>query len=330
MLQNDVLDRLGLSHTFYTSPATTLGPQPPGNSTAWFFDMGPESPTGNIFSSAADLANLGRSVFRSTLLKPQQTRRWLKPASLTSELAAGVGYPWGVRRVPLSGFGGGAGQGHRVVDTYNKAGGIGSYSALLVMIPDYDVGVSVLAAGNAIPGNHNWNMADAIGTTLMAALEATAREQAQAMYGGTYRFVSSGKNSSNALNSSITITTDPDLPGLGIGPWTSNGTDMAFWGSYLSLTYQTSNPSIRLYPTGLEATNADGSKRVAFKAIFQDLDAPSRTGSMFSTDCGAWVGQTSAVYANQPLDQFVFSISADGKVTSIEPLALRVTLTKMG
>lgn len=320
MLMNDVVAKLGLNHTYYSPPSASLGPQPSGSNNGWTFDMGVESPTGNMFSSAGDLSTLGRAIFRNTLLKSTQTRRWFKPASYTSELVAGTGSPWGVRRVPLSSFTSSGSGGHRVVDTYNKAGGIGSYSALLLMIPDYEVGLVILVAGNAIPGNHNWNMADAVGETLLPALETIAREQAQSTYGGTY--------DAKSTNSSITLTTDPDKPGLGVSSWSNSGVDLVYWGAYLQLGYNVTAPSVRLYPTGIESTNNDGSRRVAWKAIFEDMNAPSRAGAMLSTDCGTWVSQTGAVYANKPLDQFVFNIDQSGKVTSVDSLALRVTLTK--
>lgn len=320
MLMDDVVTKLGLNHTYYSPPPTSLGPQPSGCNTGWTFDMGVESPTGNMFSSTGDLSTLGRAIFRNSLLKPRDTRRWFKPASFTSELVAGVGYPWGVRRIPLSSFTSSGSGGHRVVDTYNKAGGIGTYSALLVMIPDYEVGLVILTAGSAIPGNHNWNMADAVGGTLLPALEAIAREQAQSTYSGIY--------DNAAVGSSLTLTTDANKPGLGVSSWISNGTDMVYWGAHLQLGYNVTSPSVRLYPTGLETTNSDGSRRIAWKAIFEDMSAPSRAGAMFSTDCGTWVSQTGAVYANKPLDQFVFHMDKSGKVTGVESLALRVTLTK--
>ena len=273
---------------------------------------------GNMYSSVGDLSTLGRAIFKNTLLTGPQTRRWLKPVVMTSELVAGVGYPWGLRRVPL----GTGNDAHRVVDTYNKAGRVGSYASLLVMIPDYDMGITALIAGNSIPANHNWNIADAVGGILLPAVEAAAREQAQSMYGGKY------VSGTSSVNSSLTLSTSSDRPGLGIDTWISNGTDMKAVATYYNLQYLPNNPSIRLYPTGLETKNSDGTTKIAFKATYEDLDAPTRSNSMFSTDCGTWVSQTAAVYVNLPLDQFVFTLDKSGRVVSVEPLALRVSLKK--
>jgi hypothetical protein len=210
--------------------------------------------------------------------------------------------------------------GKRTVDAYNKAGRVGYYGSLLNLLPDYDVGFSIVVGGPSIPGNMNFNLADIIGGQLLPALESAAREQADATYAGSY--------SNAAANSTMRITTQADRPGLGIEQWTSNGTDMAYVAVALQGQYTPVKPTIRLYPTGLETARADGGKRVAFKATYEDLQVPSKPNSMFSTDCGSWVGFTAVTYGSMPLDQFTFDVDAQGKVVSIEPIALRVKLQK--
>ncbi|KAK0735260.1 beta-lactamase/transpeptidase-like protein [Lasiosphaeria miniovina] len=315
MMQDSILSPLGLNRTYYDSAPAEQGVIP-GNASdsTWYYQLGDESPAGNMYSSVGDLSVLGRSILGSSLLAPALSRRWLKPAALTSEPVASVGYPWGIRRVilPLA-------NGKRTVDAYNKAGRIGFYSSLINLLPDYDVGFSVLIAGPAIPGNSNFNLADFIGVRLVPALEAAAREQANAKYAGDYRSVST--------NSSLRLTTQDDRPGLGIENWLSNGTDMQTTAVVLAAGYTGVQPSIRLYPTGLETVRADGSRSAAFKATFEDVGLPARN-DMFSTDCGSWVTLTSVTYGTQSLDEFVFEIDRAGKVVSIESPALRVVMQK--
>ncbi|KAI1759370.1 beta-lactamase/transpeptidase-like protein [Hypoxylon sp. FL1150] len=315
MLQEDVIDKLGLQRTFYTKPDDTLGVIPQGSGNQWAYSIGEASPTGNMYSSANDLSRLGRAIFRHTLLAPAQMRRWLKPTALTSDIREGIGAPWGIRRIPLR-------DGSRVVDAYSKAGSINVYMSLMVLLPDYDVGISALLAGGW-PGNSNWDMADAIGAVLIPALEDAAREEANTNYGGTY-------SRSEGLNSSLVLSTDPAKPGLGVEQWVSNGTDMLPIAVRYTLNYNVTAPAIRLYPTGLEtqATEEGGTRKVAWKAIVENLDAPDHSDDMFSTNCGTWVSQTTAVYADMPLDQFVFTVDATGRAVSVEPLALRATLMK--
>jgi hypothetical protein len=268
-----------------------------------------------MYSSVSDLSALGRAILRSTLLPPAVTRRWLKPNALSSELIAGVGSPWGVRRIIIP-----YANGKRVTDAFNKAGRIGHYSALLVLLPDYDIGFSIMIAGAEIPGNTNFNLADILGGYLVPALEASAREQAHAKFAGEYV--------DETRNSSLVITTQEDRPGLGVDRWISNSTDMRTVAVVLQSGYSPVDPSVRLYPAGLETVRPDGSKRVAFKAVFEDLNLPARPDSMFSTDCGTWVSFTGVTYGTQPLDQFVFEVDAKGNVVSIESLALRSVMKK--
>ncbi|KAI1489871.1 beta-lactamase/transpeptidase-like protein [Biscogniauxia mediterranea] len=319
MLEARVVAALGLSRTHYRKPADELGVIPPGGQDAWAHDLGEASPTGNMYSSVGDLSALGRGILRSAVMPSAQTRRWLKPASLTADVYEGVSYPWGVRRIRL--------ENDRVVDAYSKAGSIGPYASLLVLLPDYDVGVAALLAGGW-PGNANWDMADAAGGALVPALEAAARAQADAAYAGAYSSAVEG------LNSSLALSTEPGRPGLGVERWVSNGTDMVAVAVRHTLNYDVARPSVRLYPAGLETSGEeDGAagtrRRVAFKALVENLAAPDYGDRMFSTNCGTWVSQTTAVYADMPLDQFVFTLSAEGDVISVEPLALRASLMKV-
>ncbi|KAL2270730.1 hypothetical protein VTJ83DRAFT_101 [Remersonia thermophila] len=316
MMHESIFRPLGLKHTYYRNAPASEGIIPGERAeSGWDYQLGDENPAGNMYSSVSDLSALGRSILRSTLLPPAVTRRWLKPAAMSSELIAGVGSPWGVRRIVVP-----YANGKRVVDAFNKAGRIGYYSALLVLLPDYDVGFSVMIAGDEIPGNTNFNLADILGGFLVPALEAAGREQAAARYGGEY--------ADKARNASLRIAAHEDRPGLGIEAWISNGTDMRTVAVVLQSGYSPVDPSVRLYPAGLETVRPDGSRRVAFKAVFEDLNLPARPDSMFSTDCGTWVSFTAVTYGTRPLDQFVFELDPEGRVVSVENLALRAVLKK--
>ncbi|KAI0102500.1 beta-lactamase/transpeptidase-like protein [Nemania sp. FL0031] len=329
MLKSDVLGKLGLEHTYYDqTPPDELGVIPPGNEAGWNFSLGEANPTGGMYSSIADLSTLGRAIFRNTLLTPAQTRRWLKPAATTAEIYEGVSYPWGYRRIPLGAPG--SGLANRIVDAYNKAGSINKYASLMVLLPDYEVGFDALLAGGW-GGNANWNMADAIGPVLLPALEAAAREEADGRYAGTYAANTGTGTDGLSINSSLVLSTDPSKPGLGVDRWVSNGTDMIPVAIRYTLNYNVTGPSIRLFPTGLESTSSSGGKKIiAFKAMIENTATPDRGDRMFSTNCGTWVSQSVAVYADYPLDQFVFTIGEDGRAESVVPLALRTPLLREG
>ncbi|KAI0466017.1 beta-lactamase/transpeptidase-like protein [Xylaria cf. heliscus] len=316
LLKETVIGPLGLNNTFLRAPENARGIIP-GNpdQTGWSFDLGEAAAAGNIYTSVGDLSEVGRAILSYKLLDPVTTRRWLKPFSFSTDPHASVGAPWGARRINV------AGQPYRWITAFNKAGRISDYSSVLAIIPDYDIGVSVLLAGE-LPANANFNLLDTVGEILIPAVEEAARAEAGAIYSGHYVF-----SNTTQLNSSMTIETD-DQPGLRVSQWISNGTDFAWISTVLQNGYLPITPRIRLYPTGLEGPGIDGGKTVAFKAVFEDADAPSQATAMFSTDCATWINVASVIYGSAAMDELIFNVDSKAKVTSITSPSLRVTLDK--
>jgi hypothetical protein len=187
-----------------------------------------------MYSSSNDLAKLGRAILNSTLLPPVQTRRWMKPVAHTSSLKLSVGAPWEIFRVETP---------RGVVDVYTKSGGIAAYVSLLVVVPDYDIGWVILTAGRT-PGSVQNIFANSIVDVFLPAAEAAAKDEATAVFAGTYR-------ASGGLNSSIVIVTDGN-PGLGVQRLISNGTDvLEAYLEYVGLSSTENSVSVRLYPTNL-------------------------------------------------------------------------------
>ncbi|KAI2472479.1 beta-lactamase/transpeptidase-like protein [Annulohypoxylon bovei var. microspora] len=314
LLDETVIKPLELNSTFLRAPEDSRGIIPGDHdTTGWAFDIGESAATGNMYASAADVSALGRAILSYKLLSPVKTRRWLKPFSFSSDPLAMVGMPWGARRIHLDDT-------YRYTTAFNKAGNIGDYSALLAILPDFDIGISVMLAGE-IPGNTGFSLADTIGEALLLAIDEAARSEAGALYSGHYI------SSDEKLNSSMTIITD-NLPGLSISQWFSNGTDFAWIATVLQNQYYPVTPRIRLYPSGLEGPAANGGKRVAFKAMFEDADGPRNANKMFSTECGSWVSVESVIYGSAAMDELIFNLDASGKVVSVTSPSLRVTLNK--
>jgi len=277
-----------------------------------------------MYGSAADMSKLGRAILNSTLLKPSLTRRWLKPVSFTSDFVAAVGIPWGLRRLRLPGD-----NPHRTVTAFTKAGGVGDYSAFLSLLPEWNIGITVMAAGSNT-GGYGFTLADSFGAIMLPAFVAAAREEALAVYGGTYSVADS-----STLNSSLTVTADPNRPGLGLGYWVSNSTNMLpvslvlQSGQLDAITKNSSIPSVRLYYSGLETIKPNGNIEQSWKAVFEDISFPSNQGYGFSTDCGNWITYTGVTYTGLPLDTFIFEMTPDRKVVSVRNLALMSTLKKV-
>lgn len=250
-------------------------------------------------------------------------------------------------------------QSFQITHAFNKLGSLGAYTSLLAIIPDLDIGFSILAAGDP-PAGLAMDIADTLTTTYLSTMTSVARTEADRIFSGQYRYtgnitvpVPGSPPSSNStippkytngtiterkrLNSSLTISTSSSSPGLILKNWISNSTDMSFYavaiGSNITDEYLDKiKPSVRLYPTGFSESLPDGKgKKVAFKAVFEDLSLPERKpGMQMGTDCATWVGVTGVVYASRPLDLFVFEVDGESKVRGVENGALRVRLDKVG
>jgi hypothetical protein len=231
----------------------------------------------------------------------------MKPLTHTADLRFSVGAPWEIYRLQLPST-------SRVIDLYTKNGGIGVYSSEIVLVPEWDIGISILVAGSGSTLSRIFQM---IAEVMGPALEAAARKQADAAYSGHY------VSSDPKLNSSITITTDDSLSGLGITSWISNGTNMLDTVALLLVP----NPSIRLYSTGLKKKLSDGSSLVSWRAVIDDMDQSNAT-SVFPT-CTNWGGVDGLMYGTIATDDFVFTLGRDGVAESVEPRVLRSRLNRV-
>ncbi|KAF2448573.1 beta-lactamase/transpeptidase-like protein [Karstenula rhodostoma CBS 690.94] len=322
-LNDRVIKPLGLNRTFYDTPPDEYGVIPGTvKDTYWSVSLGQAGPGGNMYASASDLSKLGRGILSSKLIKPALTRRWLNPVTFASDFLASVSSPWGVRRIQLDKIN----QPHRTLTVYTKAGTFKRYTAFLTLLKDYNLGFTIMMAGN--PTLSNFYGADLLGQSLIPAYDAVARDEADRLFSGTY-LQRDGVNDTG--DSSISISTSTSKPGLGISRWVSNGTDMISMAlllqSGLALS-QLKTPEARLYYTQLDSKTVRGTRQ-SFKAVFEDTGGPALGQQLWSTDCGAWVGVTGVTYGSMPLDEFIFERDVSGNVVSVENLALRAKYWKV-
>lgn len=259
-----------------------------------------------MFSTIADLSKAGKAILDSTILSPAQTRRWLKPASHTSNVVNAVGFPWEI-------YSSAQHITSQVVDIYTKLGTTGVYSSYLGISPDYSVGFAILAAGQRESPDLN-AYADIIAEYLLPAIVKTAQSEAQTAFAGTYRL--------SVGNSSIALSAADGLPGISVTSLVSNGVDTR--AAYAVLNgIAPAALSFRLYPTNLRSEPPSG--RFAFRAVFQDMDALEDAGT---PTCVSWMGVDVLEYGGVALDLFVFEMGKDGTAEAVEIPALRMTLKK--
>ena len=266
---------------------------------------------GGLYASTGDLSTFARAVLKSSLLSPTQTREWLKPDTHTASLKYSVGKPWEIIRVNT------VTTDHRVIDLYTSSGGLGLYGSLLVLVPDYDVALTVLVAGPSDTENPANELASTIIKAFLPVIEKIGKQQAATLYAGSYESLSS--------QSALQITVD-DGPGLHVNQWVSNGQD--FLQAYKGFTgQQAGDVDFRLYPTGLKNAHA-----VSFRGILQVLPANDtaslQTDDLFSTDCSNWFEIDGFQYGFNAADDFLFNVDESGHAISVEPRIARQTLDR--
>ncbi|KAF4771210.1 hypothetical protein HAV15_012570 [Penicillium sp. str.  len=306
ILLDRLIKPLNLTRSSLYVPDPSFAVIPYNETFSWFnYESGDESPAGNIFSSAKDMATFGRAVLSSALVDPAVTRRWMKPVAHTSSLQHSVGAPWEIYTFLTP----------RRVDLYTKAGDIGLYSSTVALSPDHNTGFTVLVAGE---NSHAMTstIAEMMADIMLPALDEVAKDQALERFGGTYALTS------GSSNSSITITAD-DGPGLVVSAWTSNSVDMIKSLMTLQGVTDRSAIGIRLQPSGLETPG-----RISFLAVIYSLDVSEDAGPIVGS-CLSWMLLDSMVYGNVGLPEFEFAIDHDGDATSLSLRALRVTLAKV-
>lgn len=284
------------------------------------------TPSGGIYSTINDLSKIGISILNSTLMPIDRKNRWLKPVTFTGNLHYALGRPWEIYRYEHKDSG-------VVTDIYTKLGDSGSYSGLLVLVPDFDIGFSILGASNGtVQAQAVQLIADTLTNSLMPALVSQGRQETLSNLAGTY------KSKDKKLNTTLTVTVPSSCksaPGLVITEWVSNSTDLK---SLLADTLVNqvprlppvkANPNlVRLVPT---VQDIAGSGQIAFQMETVDPTGPIR-GHLFTKmySAGDWASTIDQlIYHDIPINEFVFNVDKDtGKAHSVTASAYNVELER--
>ena len=317
MFQEDMFKPLGMDSTTLQATDFTHAVIPGGNTSQSYINFqlfaGVDVASGGVISSINDLAKFGLSILNSTLLSPQETRKWLKPISHTSSLQFSIGRPWEIFRVthPIDG---------RVSDLYTKQGDGPGYSSYLILSPDHGAGFNILITGNASTLIATPALGDILISTLMPALESQAVAEAKKNFAGTYA------SSSPSLNSSVTLSVDPSRgAGLLVTSWISNGTDMFSW------LASSAGDEFSLFQTDLRSAPVGQAGQVAFRGTFGQSKYKRDVGTFvdqITTNLG-WANVDSLFYGGGSFDLFVFDVDTKGNAITVSPAATRAKLQKI-
>jgi CubicO group peptidase (beta-lactamase class C family) len=309
-IQDLIIDPLGLRKTSFSAPSnesTALLPRLKADA-GWFLpNFGNYNPSGGLWSTPNDLLVFLQSILSHKLLSAPETRRWLQPRAFLPSVHQAVGESWEILRPTDLHV-----KTPRPIDIFTKPGGVKGYAANTAIIPEYDIALTITAAG----GQAN----DAVSALfplvvrpLVAYADKLAQEQAATQYAGTY------KTSIAGAQSSLTLAVD-DGPGLSITDWTMNGVPvLRSLAAVQKIPFESF--SARLYP-------ADPDSRDAGKDVWRvSLDRMDKKQGFADLQCIGWNQIDVFRYVSEPLDTVVFS-KAEHEARSVELLGWRMALDK--
>ncbi|KAK4233038.1 beta-lactamase/transpeptidase-like protein [Achaetomium macrosporum] len=320
LVTEQLLKPLNLSRTYLYQPSDDT------NAVVWDgwdIEFGEEAPMGGYYSSLNDLTTIGRSILNSTILSPLDTRQWLKPITHTSSLSFSMGSPWEIIRasVPVRTDAESASKTTSNVDFYTKQGGGDTYTSLLGLSPDHDVGVSILTAG-PVSGATMIAIRELFVDIWLPAAEQAARDQAVINLVGNYTL---GSEDDTATFSVAEVSIDPDEPAVFVSKLISNGTDvMALLRANTKSIVGDGEMRMWLYPMGLVSKSSGCKTRTAFRGVVGLAGKPAVDG------CGSWAEGDRLRWGNYPADLVIFETGADGKAKGLEVPILGATLKRDG
>ncbi|KAJ4139707.1 hypothetical protein NW768_001050 [Fusarium equiseti] len=322
IVKRDILDVVGMRHTYVDKTPPQKDLFIPETEPTWNSTLGVFGSAGGLFSSVSDMLLLADGILANKFLSPVETRKWMKPEANTASWGYQVGGPWEILRSDN------ITSDSRLVDVYTKSGDLGLYHSQTVMIPDYDIVISIMTGGREASKDPyvTATILSAVIQHLLPAIEKVGREDAETTYSGTYE--------DKETNSSITFTQDSG-PGFKIKSWQMRGFDVLnnignynFNALESGASTKTAYVDARVYPSNLKIKG-----QMAWRAVFDKTPPANNTESekeIFFKDgtCQTWFQQDRMVYNYLPLDLFVFMEGEDG-VEAVKSPAFNITLTKV-
>ncbi|KAL1794892.1 hypothetical protein ACET3X_006708 [Alternaria dauci] len=314
VIQTLILDPVGMSNSTFLVPeddGSAILPRRPEDKSWFVADFANLNPTGGLWSTPTDMLKMLHALKNNALLDKAGLREWMQPTTFLRSVHQYVGVAWEIFRItdlPLD-F-------PRPIDIYTKAGGVPGYGSYLALVPEYDISITINAAG----GETSYTsiaLLDTITTALIPYADQLARSQASSKYAGTYML-------STPIGNDTLVLSSTSGPGLSIDSLTINNVSVI---DVLAKRQNipSTNFSARLYPTDPDSLGTD---RENWRMLL-DQTIPAKK-LWAELECMSWNLGDFARYVSEPLDTFVFHMDAGHeKVVSVELLGWRASLVKM-
>ncbi|KAL6251326.1 hypothetical protein RBB50_001534 [Rhinocladiella similis] len=327
-IETAILAPLGMSGTGFTKPPDSRAVLPKNESWYWDVDGGVQNPTGGLYASSSDMSVFLRYVL-TNYGSITHALNWLHPASFTPGTSSFYGMPWEIFRTDKifsdANTNDVADAGTtRTVTFYTKGGGLPAYITNILVVPEYDLGITILTGGDTSLLSQ---LREIVTVPLVQAADKVVQSQMEHAYTGNY--VASG---SSALNSSLDLAYTPNQ-GLRIDKWISNGTDVL---AALPVAFHVPPTLFRLQlvPTfqrrGQSSSIRDGDgdgELWRFTPAMNATDENNDEGKVWSDFCTSDIDWM--IYDGNPFNEIVFTHKdQDGRYNTLEITGYKVSLTR--
>ncbi len=216
-----ILQPLGMAGSSFTMPPDKVAAVPADIEYYWSFYMGVQNPTGGLYSSSSDLSIWLRYVLSTYNAQTLAAGNWFTPTSFSGSIDTFYAMPWEIFRVRTNEVMEEL-KSTRPLTFVTKGGTLPGYSSIIIMVPEYGIGITILVAGNA---KALVDIREIVVKEIVSFAEEAAMAELRARYVGTYE--------DERSNSSITLA-QSDKYGLTVTRWISNGVDtlVGFAGIY--------------------------------------------------------------------------------------------------
>ncbi|KAK5958735.1 hypothetical protein OHC33_000578 [Knufia fluminis] len=212
-IEKNILREIGMNKTSFRTPPKDVAAIPKDIEWYWPFEIGVQNPTGGLYSSSSEMSVWLRYVM-STFNAQATGVNWFNPLSFSSGLDTYYGMPWEILRARTNEVIPDTSSSTRPLTFVTKGGGLPGYTSIVIMVPEYGLGITILVAGN---GKAMDEFREVVTEKMVAFAEEAALKELSERYTGVY--------SHEKLNSSMHLSVSgPD--GLYVSSWTSNGQDV--------------------------------------------------------------------------------------------------------
>jgi hypothetical protein len=218
----------------------------------------------------------------------------------------------------------------RISNLYTKAGGNSGYGSVFALLPDHNIGFSVLVAGPSALQDR-FSVRAAVGESFIVAAEHAGRENAAATLVGT--FIDPANSTMN-----LTISIEEDRPALNLDSLYVGGYDVRFAVfSPSASTIPPQNLTVQLYPTNLNTIDADGAQYLTYRGVGGRTTAKPTAivdggFTLFDDTCISWFNtafnEDTVLDTNEFYDTFEFVV-VDGRLSKVVVPSVNVTFKRV-